>query len=132
MTWGNLLGRTAKAPEEVRLGMVTWVSNTRNESSTASAEAIKSKLISMMPELHFGEHSASAMKLLGPINRAMTVQIMKLLVYMLSNNLPMPSQEFEGKIIRWLHLEEYFCVLEYLILIPGPTTEAVLPTVSRS
>jgi hypothetical protein len=85
-----------------------------------------------MPELHVGEHSASATKLLGPINRATTLQIMKLLVYMLSNNLPMPSRGLEGKIIRWLRLEENFCILEYLISIPGPTTEALAEALFRS
>lgn len=44
----------------------------------------------------------------------------------------MPSQEFEGKIIRWLHLEENFCILEYLISIPGPTTEALAEALFRS
>lgn len=78
-----------------------------------------------MPELYFAEHSASAMKLLGPINPATALHIMKPMIYMLSNNLPMPSLEFENKIIQWLHSQENFCILAHLISILGPTTEAL-------
>jgi Ankyrin repeats (many copies) len=132
LTWNSVFQRTANIPEDIHLDMVNYISNIQRKGNAPSIQFMNSKLLSIMPEIHVGEHLSIAMKILGPITQDASLQMMELMIYLLSNNLLNPSPNGGEDMIRWLRLEENFCILQHLLSISSPTTEALAEAVFQS
>ena len=132
MNRSKAIQQSTSLSEDVRLAMLNWSSTIKSGNCTTSVREISSTLLSIMPEMHAGEHLSSAVKISQPINRDTSFQMMKLAIYLLSNNLLTLSPSVEDKITQFLHLEENFPILGYLLSIDSPTAEALAEALFRS
>jgi ankyrin repeat protein len=101
----------------------------RNEILTGEFSKINSYLLAVMPETHSAEYGELFQKLLGPYNQDTIMQLFHLTAYLASNKLTFPTADITQGIIEWLLLQENSDLLQLLLSLKQPTTEALAESI---
>jgi ankyrin repeat protein len=107
----------------------TRTCSVRYEILTGVFSKVNSYLLAVMPESHSAEYSELFQKLLGPYNQDTILQIFHLTAYLASNKLTFPMADITHGIIKWLLLQENSDLLQLLLSLKLPTTEALAESI---
>lgn len=88
-------------------------------------DKVNSCMLAAMPENHPGEHEDFLQKLLGPYNQETPMQLVRSIIYFTSNKLLFPIHNIRKKVTQWLCMDNNSNLLQYLLSVEGPTTEAL-------
>ncbi len=101
----------------------------RNQILTGEFSKVKSYLLAIMPESHAAEYGQLFQKWLGPHNQNTIMQIFHLTAYLASNKLRFPTADITRDMIKWLLLQENSDLLQLLLSLKQPTTDALAESI---